>query len=846
MYRQSASWPFERLEPIVLLTADTWTGGANDGLWATAGNWSNGVPTSYEDIFIATSGVDVTLSSNNTLYLNSLTIGDGATLTINGGGDLATEAASSNSGTIEISGSGTTFGFDMGTNSGTLSAASGAKLNLSGTNWSNAGAINVTGSKVNLGGSFTQAGLGDFTRDAASTVNLTGKLTGDLALDDNTGSWSLTSSGTLSGGAFSAAGSATLTATGGTLNAETLNSPIDINANNPGVWITGGLTLNTTLDVGSADGTIFDTLQFNTETLSTSSSGTIVFGSNYQNSLNVGGGNTLTIAPGITIQGAAGQIGQDTGAVINQGTIEANASSKTVKVVLGTGGQNQGTLDAVAGGSLGVYGDDEYGGGGWTNAATGVINITGGGTLTLDNKNVNVAWSNAGAIGVAGSKVNLGGSFTQAGLGDFTRDAASTVNLTGKLTGDLALDDNTGSWSLTSSGTLSGGAFSAAGSATLTATGGTLNAETLNSPIDINANNPGVWITGGLTLNTTLDVGSADGTIFDTLQFNTETLSTSSSGTIVFGSNYQNSLNVGGGNTLTIAPGITIQGAAGQIGQDTGAVINQGTIEANASSKTMKVVLGTGGQNQGTLDAVAGGSLGVYGDDEYGGGGWTNAATGVINITGGGTLTLDNKNVNVAWSNAGAIGVAGSKVNLGGIFTQAGLGDFTRDAASTVNLTGKLTGDLALDDNTGSWSLTSSGTLSGGAFSAAGSATLTATGGTLNAETLNSPIDINANNPGVWITGGLTLNTTLDVGSADGTIFDTLQFNTETLSTSRLWHDRLWIELPKLAQCRRRQHVDDRSGHYHPGGRGPDRRWQWNDHQPGSDFGRRARRGGSC
>src|SRR5262249_13798512 len=87
--------------------------------------------------------------------------------------------------------------------------------------WSNAGRISETGSTVNLGGTFTVVGLGNFSR-SGGTVNLTGTLSNSgatLALDATTGSWNL-AGGTVSGGTVSVTGGAELVGTpsGGNLN----------------------------------------------------------------------------------------------------------------------------------------------------------------------------------------------------------------------------------------------------------------------------------------------------------------------------------------------------------------------------------------------------------------------------------------------------------------------------------------------------------------------------------------------------------------------------------------------------------------------------------------------------
>src|SRR5579885_704153 len=66
MYRESASWPFERLEPIALLTSDNWIGGAS-GDWNVGTNWSNGVPGSGADVTITpvSGSINVTLTATS-------------------------------------------------------------------------------------------------------------------------------------------------------------------------------------------------------------------------------------------------------------------------------------------------------------------------------------------------------------------------------------------------------------------------------------------------------------------------------------------------------------------------------------------------------------------------------------------------------------------------------------------------------------------------------------------------------------------------------------------------------------------------------------------------------------
>ena len=69
-YRPSRSWTFERLEPLAMLSADTWTGGAS-GSWNVAANWDNGVPTATSDVSISgNASVALPAGSYNIASLN--------------------------------------------------------------------------------------------------------------------------------------------------------------------------------------------------------------------------------------------------------------------------------------------------------------------------------------------------------------------------------------------------------------------------------------------------------------------------------------------------------------------------------------------------------------------------------------------------------------------------------------------------------------------------------------------------------------------------------------------------------------------------------------------------------
>ena len=190
----------------------------------------------------------------------------------------------------------------------------------------------------------------------------------------------------------------------------------------------------------------------------------------------IAGGSTLTIAPGVTVHGLTGTIGnypQVAGvSLINQGTIAADTAGGQLTIEL-TSLSNPGTLRA-SGGSLVTIG---------SLASSGTLGADSGGVLSL-----NGSLSNTGTITSSGnSTVDLGGTFTLADLGTFHR-TGGTVNLTGTLNnpGTLALDDTTGSWQL-EGGTIAGGTVTTAGAAELVGTpsGGTLDEVTLAGTLDV-------------------------------------------------------------------------------------------------------------------------------------------------------------------------------------------------------------------------------------------------------------------------------------------------------------------------------------------------------------------------
>jgi Malectin domain len=253
-------------------------------------------------------------------------------------------------------------------------------------------------------------------------------------------------------------------------------------------------------------------------------------------------------------------------------------------------------------------------------------------------------------------------------------------------------------------------------------------------------------------------------------------------------------LNVFAGSaTLTIGAGITFEGNSYEIGTNFGAdtIINQSTIvAAGGGTITMNFQVNQADPssfiNEGALEVSDGETLSIQGP-------WTNASGATISATGA-TLDLDdqlNGSTN-AWSNAGTINVNNCTLNLGGLFTLPGMGNFNQ-SANTVNLIGTLdnTGTtLALSPATGSWIL-DGGTLENGTLTETDGAELVfTTSGTLDGVTVDGNLDLAASSGGqagqaaaADVVNGLVLNGTAYIGNAAGTAVAALYFaNTETLS----------------------------------------------------------------
>ena len=649
---------------VQLITAVYYKPANSGGDWDTAANWSNGavpaqnvvIPTGVIVTHTGTTfsetiknlDVEGTLNfGNGTLSLSNGTLTDSGTVT------LGNQINSSSSGemifnsTQTISGNGViTFGFFnnsifSGNANQTLTIASGITIQgQTGQIFGNAAVVNNGTINANASGQKITIAPGTTTFTNNGTVEGTngGSISIAFATGTNTG---------------------TVQATGGGNITVTGNSAIGIYTGFGNLSISGGGTLF----INSGNTNSWQ----NTATISVTGS-----------TLDLGG--TVTQANLGTVVSNPGSQPSAPAIILNSGSTQTIASSSgatesgnTVTITT-TAAHGFHVGQQVTISSVGVAG---YNG-------TFAIASVGSTTFTYINPTSGLAASGGGSASVSGA------------------------NFVGTITGGLTLSSTTGSWSLgdanngnAGTGTLSGGSFSTSGGASLYATfNSALSGVTLNSPIDLSTFNNQVTVTNGLTLNNvTLNLGNASNssTAGELVFSNTENLS--GTGTINFGFYVQNEIFTGSSATLTIGSNITIQGESGQFNGNS-PIINNGLINSGTSGDTItiqsalpsftnnnivegtnggsiNVAFGATGSNTGTVQVTGGGNLTITGGNTS----TTFSGFGNVSISGGGTLYINSGNVN-PWQNAGTITVTGSTIDLGGTFTQAGLGTIASNPGS--------------------------------------------------------------------------------------------------------------------------------------------------------------------
>ena len=600
--------------------------------------------------------------------------------------------------------------------------------NNGGLNWSNTGTLEDNGGVLNLNGSFSTGTLGTLAyysgqMEIGGTLNNTGKT---LTLSDaTTGTTLLLDGGTITGGTIAASGSAAFTvgnysngtigSASGTLDGVTLDTGSNID-NNSTLYIKDGLTLNgVTVTVDDYSSMQFENGSTTGQTLG--GTGTIELGGTVNGSFTNGyfydydSSGTLSVANGITIQGAGNIQGNSNDTLANAGIITANIS----------------------------------------------------GQILYMGNNGGLNWSNTGTIEDNGGVLNLGGTFTTAQLGSLSyssgqleisgtlNNAGTTFTLAPTITGLTPLLDN---------GTITGGAIAASGGAELVVGNwsggnvnggnGTLDGVTMAANIVLDPNNSGstLIIQDGLILqNVTVFNGNGSTLYFETGSTAGQTLG----GTGIV--QLWNSTNSTSGNLdaydysgpLTIGNGITLEGAGYIQGTGSNTIDNAGTIDANVSGQTLYIQNATL-QNTGTLENTNGGSLNVDAPTT------TLESGGTVAVGGAGVLTLGQSGGTLV--NSGAVNLNGGTLNIQGNTTTANLGlpNWT-NSGGAVELSGTLT-------NAGSTLDISPGNIGAVLQMQTGAAII---GGTVN-EAVGSKISVGASQTatldGVDVTGAGNIDTT--------------------------------------------------------------------------------------
>ncbi|MFZ0816799.1 MAG: S-layer family protein [Candidatus Sulfotelmatobacter sp.] len=448
------------------------------------------------------------------------------------------------------------------------------------------------------------------------------------------GNWSLGTAPT-SSNAVVIGGTNTVNVNGadvaGTLTLSTTHDTLAIE-NNTNLTVDGNITNNGAITLNSINnGT--DLIIGASSTLS--GTGTITMSNNGNNFIyGAAGTDVLTVGSGQNISGA-GNIGNNSMALSNAGIINATQPN-ALYIDTSNGTTNTGTLEATAGGTLILYGQNDNSVPNTINNAGGTISAGAGSTVQLTN-----------GIIISGGTLNTSGT----GLVETLNGTATLENVTNA--GNYVLTNNTQNTlvgTITNNGNISmtsinnGTYFLLSGNVTLSGTGTLTMSNNGNNIIE------GVSGAGTEVLTNNINISGA-GNIG-----NSQTILVNSSSGVI---------NANQPTTLTIAPttsstaGVTNTGlmeatAGGTLGLNNGTYINavgstQGKILANGGTVNLNngaTIVG------GTLQSENGGSIQNTGVAALNG----STSAGAVTLVAGTALAVQNNTT---------LGIQGSIVNNG-------------------------------------------------------------------------------------------------------------------------------------------------------------------------------------
>jgi autotransporter-associated beta strand protein len=521
--------------PVMLRAQTTWSVAPGTSLWNTAGNWSNGVPTSAKAALFGTSSTS-NLTFSAAAVANGLTFNTGGpayafanngySLTIDGGG-ITNNSANTETFSASVTVAAAQTWNDTGTGGLTFGAVTLSNtLTLAG-----ASSISVTGALTNSGGNRT---ITNSTTGAVTfaNINLSNNNTAHTLRISGTGATTVggvIANGGTGAGALTKTGAGTLVLSGAnTYSGATTVSAGTVNIQNDTAL---GTTSGTTSVASGATLQVQGGLAV-AEALSLRGTGTATNGALE----NVSGANTLTGA--ITLA-AATRINSDAGTLTISGNIGGNTQKLTVggagnTTISGVIGTTSGTLTKDGAGTLVLSGANTFTGGTTVSAgtlalganntlsSTGAVSVASGATLTLNNYAQTVgALSGAGTVqlgsgtliaGNGGASSTFSGSFASGDTGAFEKTGAGTLTFGSNLSlsngtlalagGKLSLGGYTstfGTLSVTASSTIdfTGGSVLNVNSVTI-AGGVTLTIQNWVNGVDYfySVNNPGATILG--------------------------------------------------------------------------------------------------------------------------------------------------------------------------------------------------------------------------------------------------------------------------------------------------------------------------------------------------------------
>jgi hypothetical protein len=719
-------------------TATTSWNGSNSTDWFTPRNWSEGVPNAEVNASVTnttgntTAVIGVPSEEATAAFANSLTIGSGNTVSIQGGGSvcLGGTLTIKSGGTFITDGHGnacngnTGFSFIYGqiNNSGNFTSSEPLSTGTTGT------AVVITNNQQGI------INVSSFTIGANQVSNF-GTIVAPVEVTGGT----LTTTGTITG---SLTNSATVNASG-VINGAITNQ-------GSGVFtVTGNLTANNNrfanngtafLNVNGPGGTVFSGISGLTNGS--------VYGNTSTGAVNVAVGNTLSAT---SITNNAGAFMTNNGgtltassAIMNLGTLINSNSGPTVGIING-GVSNSGTFSnfgTTNGGLTNTAGTTTNSGtiNGNVTVSGGTVALTGSGTV-----NGGVTVNTPGTFNISNSTggvqiIGLSGNGTVANGSTALMINGGTSSFGGKITGSglttvRGADTN---WTLSSAGNLAGG-VAVTTSATFN-TAGVISGAVSNSGGTVNAS-------GGSFASLT----NTSGGIFNISG------AVSTAGAV----NNSSTLNILNGSNFAVGGGLT----------NTGAVNAQGTIKGDVSNNAGNFTVTGPLMVNGAFTNASGASLLVG----------ANTINSITTLTNGGTIALGSGSAGGTIgagtvNNNGVISVSGNSV-INGAVNNAGTisftapnqslttGNFASSPGSTIALLGSASqGNLDRLIVNGTASGIVALNLSGvtGICSSTPATVIQTGGGSLRVTSANGPAGCTA----VPITGGIGLISTPSVVAA--------------------------------------------------------------------------------